>query len=239
MFSTTAMRAVVDDRARIQRMLDIEAALARAEAALGVIPADVAAPITQACRVERYDLGSIAAAAASAGNLLIPLVKALTAEVKTADERAAGFVHWGATSQDIIDTAQVMELIAGIDILIADIDRAIAAYLRQAERHRLTAAVARTWLQHALPMPFGLKLAGYAGALARARDRLIRLRREGLVLQFGGAAGTLAALASLRNSTSPCRRRPGTAIATASPKSRRRCRSSPAPAARSPATSRC
>jgi 3-carboxy-cis,cis-muconate cycloisomerase len=194
MFSTTAMRAVVDDRARIQRMLDIEAALARAEAELGLIPAAAVAPIAAACRVERFDLAAIAAAAPAAGNLVIPLVKALTADVRKTDDRAAGFVHWGATSQDIIDTAQVMELIAGIDILIADINRAIAAYRRQAERHRQTAMVARTWLQHALPMPFGLKLAGYAGALARARDRLTRLRGEALVLQFGGAVGTLAAL---------------------------------------------
>lgn len=194
MFSTAAMRAVVDDRARVQRMLDVEAALARAEAALGVIPADVAEPIATACEAERFDLAAIAAAAPAAGNILIPLVKALTAEVKKQDERASGYVHWGATSQDVIDTAQMLELKAAIDLLIADIDRAIAAYLSLAERHRHTATVARTWLQHALPMPFGLKLAGYASALARARDRLKRLRHEALVLQFGGGAGTLAAL---------------------------------------------
>jgi 3-carboxy-cis,cis-muconate cycloisomerase len=183
------MRTVVDERTRVQRMLDVEAALARAEAAVGVIPAEAAAPIAAACRVERFDLAEIAAAAPAAGNLLIPLVKALTAEVKAADEPASGFVHWGATSQDIIDTAQVLELAAALD-------RAVAAFVAQAQRHRDTLMVARTWLQHALPMPFGLKLAGYAGALARARERLARLRREALVLQFGGAAGTLASLGS-------------------------------------------
>ena len=194
MFSTAAMRAVVDDRARVQRMLDVEAALARAEAALGIIPADMAEPIANACQVARFDLAAIAAAAPAAGNVLIPLVKALTAEVKKQDEAASGYVHWGATSQDVIDTAQMLELKAAIDLLIANIDRAITAYLRLADRHRHTATVARTWLQHALPMPFGLKLAGYGAALARARDRLERLRQEALVLQFGGAAGTLAAL---------------------------------------------
>ncbi|MDQ2080073.1 3-carboxy-cis,cis-muconate cycloisomerase [Xanthobacteraceae bacterium Astr-EGSB] len=196
LYSSAAMRAVVDERTRVQRMLDVEAALARAEAAVGVIPAGAAAPIAAACRVERFDLIAIAAAAPAAGNLLIPLVKALTAEVKTADEPASGFVHWGATSQDIIDTAQVLELAAALDLLVADLDRAAAAFMAQAQRHRDTLMVARTWLQHALPMPFGLKLAGYAGALARARERLARLRREALVLQFGGAAGTLASLGS-------------------------------------------
>jgi 3-carboxy-cis,cis-muconate cycloisomerase len=102
-------------------------------------------------------------------------------------------VHWGATSQDIIDTALVLELRAAIDALTADLNRAIEAFTTLAGRHRRIASVARTWLQHALPMPFGLKLAGYAAALGRSRERLRRLRREALVLQFGGAAGTLAA----------------------------------------------
>jgi 3-carboxy-cis,cis-muconate cycloisomerase len=196
LYSSAAMRIVVDERSRVQRMLDVESALACAEAAVGVIPAGAAAPIAAACRVERFDLTAIAAAAPAAGNLLIPLVKALTTEVKTTDEAASGFVHWGATSQDIIDTAQVLELAAALDLLVADLDRAVAAFVAQAQRHRDTLMVARTWLQHALPMPFGLKLAGYAGALARARERLARLRREALVLQFGGAAGTLASLGS-------------------------------------------
>jgi len=194
LFSTAAMRAVVDDRARLQRMLDFEAALARAEVAVGVIPAQVLDPIVAACRAERFDLGAIAEAAPAVGNILIPMVKALTAEVAKESEEAAGYVHWGATSQDVIDTALVLELRAAIDLLFADVDRAINGFLALAGRHRRTATVARTWLQHALPMPFGLKLAGYAGALGRARDRLKRLRREALVLQFGGAAGTLAAL---------------------------------------------
>ncbi len=103
-------------------------------------------------------------------------------------------MHWGATSQDVIDTALVLELRAAIDALMADLNRAIEAFTTLAGRHRRTAAVARTSLQHALPMPFGLKLAGYAAALARSRERLRRLRREALALQFGGAVGTLAAL---------------------------------------------
>ena len=103
-------------------------------------------------------------------------------------------MHWGATSQDVIDTALVLELRDAIDALVLDLDLAIKGFTTLAGRHRRTLAVARTLMQHALPMPFGLKLAGYAAALGRSRERLLRLRREALALQFGGAAGTLAAL---------------------------------------------
>jgi 3-carboxy-cis,cis-muconate cycloisomerase len=188
------MRTALDDHARLQRMLDVEAALARAEAEAGVIPAAVVAAIMAACRADQFDLHAIAEAAPAAGNILIPMVKALTAAVAKTDAEAARYVHWGATSQDIIDTALVLDLRAGIDLLVGDLDRAIAGFSALAERHRSTASVARTWLQHALPMPFGLKLAGYAAALGRSRDRLLRLREQALVLQFGGAVGTLAAL---------------------------------------------
>jgi 3-carboxy-cis,cis-muconate cycloisomerase len=194
LFSSAAMRAVVDDHANLQRMLDFEAALARAEAAVGVIPPEAAGPIAEACQAERFDIAAIAAAAPAAGNILIPLVKALTEQIAAANPEAARWVHWGATSQDVIDTALVLELRAGIDALLPDLDRAIAGFIALAGRYRRTPMVARTWLQHALPMPFGLKVAGYAAALGRSRDRLRRLRKEALPLQFGGAAGTLAAL---------------------------------------------
>ncbi len=194
LFSSAAMRAVVDDKARIQRMLDFEAALAKAEADAGIIPSSSVAPIRQACRAELFDIRKIAEDAVAGGNIAIPLVKALTAEVAKTDKEAAGFVHWGATSQDLIDTALVLELRDAIDALAADLDRAVAAFSAQARKHKATPAAARTWMQQALPMPFGLKLAGYAAALGRAKDRLLRLRQSALVLQFGGAAGTLAAL---------------------------------------------
>jgi 3-carboxy-cis,cis-muconate cycloisomerase len=175
-------------------MLDFEVALARAEAAIGVIPALATDHIANAAKAERYDLKALGEEAVAAGNIAIPLINALTAEVAKADASAAGYVHWGATSQDVIDTALVLELKAAIDALIADLNKAIDGFTALAGRHRRTAIVGRTWMQHALPMPFGLKLAGYAAALARSRERLRRLRREALVLQFGGAVGTLAAL---------------------------------------------
>jgi 3-carboxy-cis,cis-muconate cycloisomerase len=192
--SSSAMRAMLSDRARLQRMLDFESALTRAEAALGVVPASVVDPIAAACRAELYDIAALGEAAAAMGEVAQPLVSALTAEVAKTDAQAAGCVHWGAAGQDLVDTALVIELRAAIDALAVDLNRAIEAFIALAGRQRRTASVARVWLRHALPMPFGLKAAGYAGALGRARERLRRVRRESLVLQFGGSAGTLAAL---------------------------------------------
>jgi 3-carboxy-cis,cis-muconate cycloisomerase len=194
LIASAAMRAALDDRVRLQRLLDFEVALARAQAAAGIIPASAAEAIAKAARAESYDLAALGEAATIAGNIAIPVINALTDQVAKSDVVAAGYVHWGATSQDVIDSAVVLELRAAIDVLSADLDRAIEGFTTLAGRHRRTAAVARTWMQHALPMPFGLKLAGYAAALARSRERLARLRGEALVLQFGGAAGTLAAL---------------------------------------------
>ena len=194
LLSSAAVRAILDDRARLQHMLDFEVALARAQAALGIVPARAADAIAQAARAENYDPAALGEAAVAAGNVAIPLINALTAEVAKVDATAAGYVHWGATSQDVIDSALVLELRAVIDALTADLDCAIDGFTALAGRHRRTPTVARTWMQHALPMPFGLKLAGYAAGLARSRERLHRLRGEALVLQFGGAAGTLAAL---------------------------------------------
>jgi 3-carboxy-cis,cis-muconate cycloisomerase len=188
------MRAVCDDMTCLQHMLDFEAALARAEAASGIIPARAAETIAGACKAGSFDLAALAEAATRSGNLAIPLVRALTASVARTDADAARYVHWGATSQDVIDTAAMLTLRAAIDALLSDLDRAIAGFAGLARQHRNTAVVARTWLQHALPMPFGLKLAEYGAALHRSRRRLQRLRRESLALQFGGAAGTLAAL---------------------------------------------
>jgi len=194
MLSSGPMRAICDDATALQHMLDFEAALARAEAATGVIPKAAAEPIARACKASSFDLAALAEAAPRSGNLAIPLVRALTAEVAVADPEAARYVHWGATSQDVIDTAAMLTLRAGIDALAADLDRATRAFAALAQKHRNTAVVARTWLQHALPMPFGLKLAEYAAALHRSRLRLTRLSQDTLALQFGGAAGTLAAL---------------------------------------------
>jgi len=156
------MRTVCDDATFLQNMLDFEAALARAEATSGVIPASAGDIIARACRAESFGVAELADAATRSGNLAIPLVKALTANVAKLDADAARYVHWGATSQDVIDTATMLMLRSGIDALLADVERAIGGFSGLARQHRTTAFVARTWLQHALPMPFGLKLAEYA-----------------------------------------------------------------------------
>jgi 3-carboxy-cis,cis-muconate cycloisomerase len=194
MLSSAGMRAVCDDVAYLRYMLDFEAALARAEAATGVIPKAAAEAITATCKPEYFDRAALADAARRSGNLAIPLVKALTAHLAKSDSEAARYIHWGATSQDVIDSATMLMLRAGIDVLAADLERAVAGFARLAREHRNTSTVARTWLQHALPIPFGLKLAEYAAALHRSRTRLKRVRADALALQFGGAAGTLAAL---------------------------------------------
>lgn len=139
-------------------------------------------------------MAALAAATAKAGNPAIPMVKALTAKVAAADSEAARYVHWGATSQDAMDTGLILQLrqvLAGIENDLARLSAALAAL---AEQHRDTPMVGRTWLQHALPVTFGLKVAGWLDAVERHRMRLSELKPRLLVLQFGGAAGTLAAL---------------------------------------------
>ncbi len=188
------MHAIFDDRPRIQRMLDVEAALASAAARAGVIPADAAPAIAACCRAELYDLDALAAAARDAGNLAIPLVAALTKKVAEDAGAAKGYVHWGATSQDIIDTALVLQLRDALALVERDTLRLDAALRLQIDRHRMTVMPGRTWLQQGLPITLGLKLAGVLGALSRDRCRFAELRARLFVLQFGGATGTLASL---------------------------------------------
>lgn len=183
-----------DDRARLQGMLDFEAALAAAEVRAGIIPADAAPPIAAQCQADRFDLARLAEECGRAGNPAIPLVKHLTALVKAGAPEAARFVHWGATSQDAMDTGLVLQLRKALDVIEADLARladTLAALVRQ---HRTTMLAGRTWLQQALPTSLGLKIAGWLDAVQRHRQRLRELRPRLLVVQFGGAAGTLAAL---------------------------------------------
>ena len=180
--------------ARIQAMLDVEVALAEALAAEGLIPASCVPPIRDAARADLYDLALIETAGAQAGNPAIPLIEMLTARIAASDPAAARYVHWGATSQDILDTGLVLQIRAAIPSLQADLLRAAGAAIALARLHADTPQVGSTWLQHATPITFGLKAAGWADALSRSRLRLAQAFDEALVLQFGGAAGTLAAL---------------------------------------------
>lgn len=175
-------------------MLDFESALARAEARAGVIPAAAAPAISAQCRAELFDFPSLAQSAAAAGNIAIPLVKQLTHLVANMDRKAAAFVHWGATSQDAIDTGFVLQLRRALDHIGRELELFSDCLAELVRRHRNTAAVGRTWMQQALPITFGLRAAGWLDAVDRHRQRLSEARPRALVVQLGGAAGTLAAL---------------------------------------------
>lgn len=194
LFTTDAMRHVFSDRHRLQRMLDFEAALARALVAIGMAPRDTGAAIESKCRAESFDMEPLARAMALSGNVAIPMVKALTELVAKSDARAANFVHWGATSQDAIDTGLVLQLREALDLIDADLAHLSASLSRLAAEHKATLVAGRTWLQQGPPVTFGLKAAGWLAAIERHRERLEHARKQVLVLQFGGAVGTLAAL---------------------------------------------
>ena len=189
--STEVMLVTVSDRAWVAAMLEVEAALARVEARVGLIPGRAAEGIVEHCRVDEFDVAQLGKAAVRSANPVIPLVNALRAAVP---KDAAPFVHRGATSQDVLDTAMMLIARRGLDLVIADLGRAAATAASLADRHRSTLMAARTMLQQALPTSFGLKAAGWLNAIVEARSELIRVRRRRLAVQFGGAAGTLAAL---------------------------------------------
>jgi len=175
-------------------MLDFEAALARAEAQVGLIPQAAVAPIAQACLASLYDVDALGVAIASAGNSAIPLVKALGKWVAGEDPSAERYVHLGATSQDVMDTGLVLQLRRALALIEADLARLGDILAAQAQRYAAVPLAGRTWLQHATPVTLGMKIAGWLGAVTRSRQRLIELKPRLLVLQFGGASGTLAAL---------------------------------------------
>jgi len=180
--------------ALIQHMLDVEAALAKAQAGEGIVPASAAASIAAACRAENFDAQRIVADAAVAGTVLIPLVKALTAEVAKHDTKAAAWVHWGSTSQDVIDTAMVLATRASLARIDIGLERTIAALTALARTHRDTPMLARTLLQPAQVISVGFKLVAWIAPLVRARQRLHDAAQAALQLQLGGAVGTLSTL---------------------------------------------
>jgi 3-carboxy-cis,cis-muconate cycloisomerase len=192
--TTDALADIFSDAALLAAMLDFEVALARVEARLGVIPARAADGIAAAAMAQTFDIGAIVAGARKSGTIAIPFVEALRARVHASDPAAATYVHWGATSQDVTDTAFVRCLVHAKSALIADHDRLVSALQRLSERHAATVMLARTLLQPAPPITFGLKAAGWLGAVRRSGARLTASFDEACLLQFGGASGTLAAL---------------------------------------------
>ena len=190
LYGSDAMRAVFDERAFIQRMLEVEAALARVQARLGIIPADAAQSITAAARIENLDPAELASSVRNVGYPVVGVVKGLS---RAAGEGGA-WTHWGATTQDIMDTATVLQIREGLRLIREDLAAIAQALAQQADRHRNTLMAGRTHLQHALPITFGLKCAVWLQPLIAHLQRLDQLRARVELVEFGGAAGTLASL---------------------------------------------
>jgi 3-carboxy-cis,cis-muconate cycloisomerase len=183
------------DRALLQAMLDAERALAAASAGAGIVPEAAAAAIAAACQAGRFDPGDLGRRALEAGNPVVPLVRDLTEAVaEAAGPEAARWIHHGATSQDILDTAVSLVASRALHPVLDDLGAAAEAAAGLAERHRATTMAGRTLGQQALPITVGLKAAGWLVALDEAAAGLDRVRRERLAAQLGGAAGTLASL---------------------------------------------
>lgn len=192
--TTEALDAVFADDAVLQAMLDVEAAVARAQAKLQVIPIAAAEAIGRAARADGFDAAVLSAEARRSGTVVIPLVKALTDRVRAIDPPAARFVHWGLTSQDVTDTAMVLLLKQARGPLAADAARLAHALRDASEKHAGVVMLGRTLLQPAPPVTFGLTAAGWYAATFRSWNRLSLDLDRALMVQCGGASGTLAAL---------------------------------------------
>ena len=172
-------------------MLEVESALAMVQGRLGVIPAEAATRIAEVAAKLNVDFEQVRAGVEKSGVPVIELVRQLRAQV---GEEAADYVHWGATSQDVIDTARVLQIRAALAALESTLQEVIQHLARLAQAHRHTLMPGRTHAQQALPITFGLKVAGWLAPLLRQRERLAEMKPRVLVVQCGGAAGTLAAL---------------------------------------------
>ena len=190
MFGTAAMRAVFSDEALVRRYLEVEVALAQAEAATKVIPAEAAVDIAAAARTMRIDFDRLRHETEITGYPIIAIVHQL-AEAAGA---AGGYVHWGATTQDIMDSATVLQIRAALDLVAADLAELRDILAGLARKYRDTPMAGRTHLQQALPITFGYKAAVWLSMIQRHIERLEQMRPRVLLGQFAGAAGTLASL---------------------------------------------
>ena len=190
--STPEILDAFSERNFLDAMLRFEASLARAQARVGLIPETAAQSIISTCKVELFDVAKIVRESGRAGSIAIPLVKSLKETVSLFNKEAAGYVHFGSTSQDVIDTALVLVTRNALNLIEADVHKAVAALLGLAERHAADPVLARTLMQPASVTSFGLKCVGWAAPLVRSLDRLQGIRADALSVQLGGAVGTLA-----------------------------------------------
>ncbi|WP_414449363.1 adenylosuccinate lyase family protein [Burkholderia sp. 22PA0099] len=189
-FGTAKMRALFSDHALVQRYIDVEVALARAQGRTGVIPAEAADVIARESRIERIDFDHMREETDIVGYPILPLVHQLVAMCG----EAGRYVHWGATTQDIMDTAVALQVRDALDSIDADIRELRAILVDLAAKHRDTPMAGRTHLQQALPVTFGYKVAIWLAMFDRHQVRLAQLRERVAVVEFAGAAGTLASL---------------------------------------------
>lgn len=194
LFTTETMAEIFSDRALVQAMLDVEAALAKAEAECGIVPPDAAEAIAAAANADFFDIDALGREIVNGGNLAIPLVKRLTALVAERDGQASRWVHWGSTSQDIIDTGLVLQMRAGLAYLEGQLTALCESLAALTEAHAATPMIARTLMQQATPATFGLKAAGWLSAIARSFSSFDDIKPHVLSLQYGGASGNLAAM---------------------------------------------
>ncbi len=190
MFGTAAMRAVFDDAATVRRYVETEVALARVQGRLGVIPAEAARAIEARADAAALDMALLREETEIVGYPILPLVHQLSRQCGPEGE----YLHWGATTQDIMDTATVLQVREALELVDADLAALDAILDNLAREYRDTPMAGRTHLQHALPITFGYKAAVWLLMLRRHRERLAQLRPRVLIGQFGGAAGTLASL---------------------------------------------
>lgn len=190
-FTTPAMRAVWSDENRVQKYLDFEAALARAQARLGIIPKEAAAEIVKHCSADKIDMAKLKEATERIGYPVLPVVQQL---VKLCKDGLGEWSHWGATTQDITDTATVLQIREALEIVEKEIDGISDALAALAKKYRDTPMAGRSNLQQAVPITFGYKMATLLAGFDRHKQRLQQLKARLLVGEFGGAAGTLSSL---------------------------------------------
>src|SRR5215510_3845652 len=190
-FGNEAMRNVWSDGNPVQKYLDCEAALARAQAKLKIIPQEACDEILKHCRVDQYDIAKLKSETERIGYPVLPVVAQL---VKLCKGGLGEWCHWGATTQDITDSATIMQIREGLAIIEKDINDISNALAALAKKHRDTVMAGRSNLQQAVPITFGYKCATYLAAFERHKQRLKQLRERVLVFEFGGAAGTLSSL---------------------------------------------
>ncbi|KAK4945971.1 hypothetical protein LTR10_014773 [Elasticomyces elasticus] len=191
LFGTQEIRDIFTDEAYVRQMIATEAALARAESTIGVIPAEAGAVISQALEKVKIDFERLSRETEIVGYPVLPLVRQL---VEQTPEDMAKYIHWGATTQDTMDDASILQIREGLTLIKRELETLVGVLRSLAEKYRDTPMAGRTHLQHALPATFGYKCAVYLSSILRHQERLAEIEKRCLLVQFGGAAGTLASL---------------------------------------------